>query len=278
MQSYSPSPMRDSLIYCNKAMSNSLERGLDILELLASRGELRLGEVVKELGTSRATAFRMLATLQSRGYVEHVRSGHIYRLGSAVKGLAAQSDASSIVDLAAPAMEHLRAATSETINLALARRGRIVYGAILEGAYALRMAATVGTDVPPHAAALGKAVLASLPLGRREAYLPAEPYPAFTDRTITQRSGLEEELALTLVRGYAVDDEETEVGAACVAAPILGSDGVPVAAISVSGLAARMPDEKRLALGREVQGWCARISTELGYAPNTHATSAPGPP
>lgn len=246
-------------------MSNSLERGLDILELLASRGELRLGEVIKELGTSRATAFRMLATLQSRGYVEHVRSGRVYRLGSAARSLVAQSDNSSIIDLAAPAMEHLRALTSETVNLGLLRRGRIVYGAMLEGAYALRMSATVGEEAPPHASSLGKAILASLPPEQRQAFLRAEPYPALAKRTITRRHDLEQELERTILRGYAVDDEETEVGAACVGAPILGSDGFPVAAISVSGLAARLPEEARPVLGEEVRRSCDRISAQLGF-------------
>lgn len=246
-------------------MSNSLERGLDVLELLARRGEIRLGELAKEVDASRATAFRVLATLQSRGYVEHVRAERVYRLGSALRALAARSDTSSVVSLAAPAMEHLRAATSETVNLALVQRRRIVYAAILEGVHALRMSATVGEQVPPHAAAIGKAVLASLPPEQRAPFLGAEPYPALTRRTITRQRVLEEELARTRQRGYALDNEEVEVGAACVAAPILASDGLPVGAISVSGLAARLPEDARPALGREVRRWCDQISAELGF-------------
>lgn len=259
-------------------MTNSLERGLDILELLASRGELRLGEVVTELSTSRATAFRMLAALQTRGYVEHVRSGRVYRLGSAVKVLADRSDATSIIDLAGPAMEQLCASTSETINLALLRRGRIVYGAIREGSHTLRMAATVGAEVPPHAASLGKAILASLPLEQRRLYLQAEPYPALAKRTITRRGELERELEFVAARGYAVDDEETEIGAACVGAPILDGDGFPVGAISVSGLAVRIPKESWPVLGREVRDWCDRVSADLERASDTpaHAVSRRG--
>lgn len=247
-------------------MSNSLERGLDILELLGERGVVRLGEVIKELSTSRATAFRMLATLQNRGYVEHVRAERVYRLGPAVRTLAARSDTSSLLDLAAPAMEQLRASTAETVNLALLRRGRIIYAAILEGPHQLRMAATIDQEVPVHAAALGKAILASLPLDQRDVFLQPEPYRVLTKRTITRRSDLEKELALTSTRGYAVDDEEAEVGAACLAAAILGSDGLPVGAISISGLAARMPETNRPILGREIRRWCDRISAELGFA------------
>lgn len=246
-------------------MSNSLERGLDILEFLAERGDARLGEVIKELGASRATAFRMLATLQNRGYVEHLRSAHVYRLGAGVRALAARSDVASLIDLAAPTMEQLRATTSETVNLAVVRRGRIVYAAILEGAHALRMAATVDQEAPAHAAALGKAILASLPAEQRAAFLKPEPYPALTQQTLTRRRDLEQELALTSGRGYAVDAEEAEVGAACVAAPIFGRDGLPVGAISVSGPAARMPEGSRSALGQEIRRRCERISAELGF-------------
>ena len=248
-------------------MSNSLDRGLDVLELLADRGELRLGDLVREIKTSRATAFRALATLQSRGYVEHVRAERIYRLGPALRGLASRSNVSSVVTFATPHMEHLRATTSETTNLAIVQRHRIVYGAILEGTHSLRMSATIGEEVPPHAAALGKAVLASLPLPQTRAFLGAEPYVACTARTITKRVDLEKELAATAVRGYALDNEEVELGAACVAAVIRGSDGQPVGAMSVSGLAARMTEAIRSELGHELRRRCDDISAQFGYVP-----------
>lgn len=62
-------------------MSNALERGLDVLEILAGRGDARVTDVMAELGVSRATAFRIMATLESRGYVEHVREGRVWRPG-----------------------------------------------------------------------------------------------------------------------------------------------------------------------------------------------------
>lgn len=246
-------------------MSNSLERGLEVLELLAERGEIRLGELAREVNVSRATAFRVLATLQNRGYVKHSRSDRSYRLGSALRALAARSDVSSVVSLAAPAMEQLRAATSETVNLALVRRRRVVYASILEGVHALRMSATVGEAVPVHAAAIGKAVLAHLPPEQRATFLGPEPFPALTKRTPTRTKELEEELDRVKARGYAEDDEEVEVGAACVAAPILDSHGLPVGAMSVSGLAARLPKDARAMLGRDLRRWCDQISRQLGF-------------
>ena len=182
-----------------------------------------------------------------------------------MRALAERSDTSSVLRLAAPAMAELRASTGETVNLALLRRGTIVYAAIFDGVHALRMQASVGAVVPAHATAIGKAILAALPPDRREALLPPEPYPAHTANTITTRQELTRELTSVRSRGYAVDNQEEEIGAACLAAPILGSDGRPLGAISVSGLAARLPERDRPELGALVARWCGDISAQLGF-------------
>lgn len=248
-------------------MSNSLERGLAALELIAERGKVRLSELATELDISRATAVRILAALQNHGFVEHDRAERCYRLGPASGALAALSDSTSVIDLAAMAMAHLRAMTPETINLALQRRGRLVYVSILDGSHQLRMSATVGDEAPLHGTALGKAVLAAQPPAQREPVLAAEPYSAFTEHTITRRAALERELDLIRQRGYALDEEEQELGAACVAAAILGHRGAPIGALSIAGLAARLPAESLARLGRELRACCDRIALELGYGP-----------
>jgi DNA-binding IclR family transcriptional regulator len=241
----------------------ALERGIDILELLGERGEMRLADVAKELETSRATAFRTLATLQSRGYVEHVRAARVYRLGHALQTLAAGATSSAVPRVAAPAMAELRAVTTETVNLGVVRRGRIVYVAILDGVHALRVNSEVGEEVPPHATAIGKSILSVLPLEQRAIFLRPEPYPSFTERTITTRAALDDELRATAKRGYGIDDQETGVGAVCIAAPIVGVDGYPIAAISVSAIAARLPRKKFAALGRAVKRQAEWVSNEI---------------
>jgi DNA-binding IclR family transcriptional regulator len=245
---------------------NSLSNGLETLELLADQDQAKLVEIASHLGVSRATAFRVVTALESHGYVEHVRDEHVFRLGPGVRALAARSNATSVVRLAAPAMASLRSATSETVNLALLARGRICYSAIIDGAFALRMLTKVGDQVPPHATAIGKVIAAFLPAGEREALLGTEPYPALTDLTITSSEELETELSRVRSDGFATDNGEIEVGAACVAAPIFGSDGRPLGAISVSGLAERMPNSGVPELGRMIRGWCDDISQQLGYA------------
>jgi IclR family acetate operon transcriptional repressor len=247
-------------------MPNSLSHGLETLELLADQDQARLVEIASHLGVSRATAFRVVTALESHGYVEHVRDDHVFRLGPGVRALAARSNATSVVRLAAPAMASLRSATSETVNLALLSRGRIRYSAIIDGAFALRLQTKVGDEVPPHATAIGKVIAAFQPASERAALLGPEPYPALTDLTITTCGELEAQLSRVRIDGFATDNGEVEVGAACVAAPIFGSDGRPLAAISVSGLAERMPSSGAPELGRMIRGWCDDISQQLGYA------------
>jgi IclR family acetate operon transcriptional repressor len=171
-------------------------------------------------------------------------------------------------------MAALRQETGETVNLGVVRRGRIVYEAILDGVHALRVNAAVGEEVPPHATAIGKSILAALPPERRAFFLDREPYQAFTERTITTHAALERELRATAERGYGVDDQETGVGAVCVASSILGGDGYPVAAISVSAIAARLPQSEFPNVGRSVRHWADEISAELAAAGGGESAAA----
>jgi IclR family acetate operon transcriptional repressor len=241
----------------------SLDRGLTALELIARRGEARLAELAAELGTSRATMFRVLETLRARGFAEHVAARHTYRLGPGARSLAARAVRSAMARLAEPAMAELRNATGETVNLAGVQGGRLVYEAVLEGVYGLRSLPSEGMAVPVHSSALGKAVLAGSPAAVRAVLLGPEPYQRFTERTITSQAGLAAELAAARRRGYAADHEESETGLTCVAAAITGADGRPVGAISISGLSGRMHGLGPAGLGAQVRAACAAIGAAL---------------
>jgi DNA-binding IclR family transcriptional regulator len=247
----------------DQCVSLALFRGLDVLELLGRRSEVKLSEVVSELGMSRATAFRVLAALQSRGYVHHSRSEQVYRLGPALQEMAATSGTSSVVRVAAPAMAALSADTGETVNVAAVQRWRIVYVSILYGVHALRTNSELGDVVPPHATAIGKAILAALSRDQRGVFLGEEPYARYTDRTITTRTQLEQTLARASKAGFATEYQELAVGSVCVGAPIIGTDGYPVAAISVSAITARLARKEFPALGRLVRDAADRISADL---------------
>lgn len=244
-------------------MSDALNRGLDLLELLASKGDSRVGELMDDLGVSRATAHRIMGTLESRGYVEHDREERTWRLGPAVAELAAGFDSASIIQLAAPAMADLRAVSRETVNLGVVQRNRLVWAASFDGAYSLRHTTNIGEAVSMHSTAAGKAVLAALDSAEWSKFLPAEPYPEYTSKTIRTQRALARDVELARKRGWAVDLEEMEISGICVGAAILGRDRRPVAAISLCSVAGRLPDALRDEFGRSVRRWCDQISVEL---------------
>jgi IclR family acetate operon transcriptional repressor len=242
---------------------DALSRGIDLLELISRKGSVKLAELPSLLGSSRATAFRVLRTLQERGYVEHVRSEHRYRLGPGAAVLGARSRASLIMRMAEPAMAELRDISGETVNLALFQGGRLVYVEILEGVHAMRMSGSVGEEVPLHSTALGKATLTALQSEVAKSMLGSEPYHAYTPNTHTTWESLSRELETTEARGYSVDSEEMDVGAMCVGAVILDRHSYPVGGLSVSGLAARFPSAERERIGKRVLWWCQRIGEDM---------------
>lgn len=241
----------------------SLERGLTILELLADAGRMSVPALVEKLNVSGPTVFRTLVVLRSRKYVEHLAKERCYRLGPAVKNLGVRSDNVSLMRLALPALGALRTVTRETVNLARFN-GIIEYEEILEGTYSMRMTAAVGEVVPPHATALGKAILAALAPDAAKTLCGPEPYEALTESTITSWARYATELERVRVVGFAEDVEEAQKHVACVAAAVVAADSFPLGAISISGLSQRMRKRDRSRLGQLVKQSCAEISRQLG--------------
>jgi IclR family acetate operon transcriptional repressor len=243
--------------------ARQLDRAFDVLELLAECGEAKAGEITNALGVPRASVHRLLIVLQSRGYVERPPGLHTYRLGPGLRWLASRSRPSTLHRLAERALADLRARTGETVNLGVVRDGRVVYEATLDGAHVPRMSSVVGSELEVHATALGKAILATLAEPARQALLRPAPYPALTPQTITGPEALDRDLALVAKRGFAVDDQETAIGAVCVAAPIVDEHGAAIAAISVSGTTERLRPRRRSEFASLIQDWCRRVSAEL---------------
>jgi DNA-binding IclR family transcriptional regulator len=244
------------------------------VELLGEREEMSAVELCAALGTSRPTLYRTLATLQRRGYVTRNRSSRTFRLGPSLLKLGVRARRFALIPVARPALAELREATGETVSLAIVEDSRIVYAAILDSLFSLRPSAVAGEEVAPHSTAIGKSVLAAMPVRDRQALLAPEPFEAFTVNTVTTAAALERDLEQTRVLGYARDREETEIGASCVAAVILAPDGSPVAALSVSGLTARMPEEAIPPLGEQVRAWAARISDDYARIAQSDAAGA----
>jgi IclR family acetate operon transcriptional repressor len=217
----------------------SVDRALDLLEVLARGGRLGLSEAAAAAGLAEGTAHRLLRTLVARGYVRQ-DDGRRYGLGTRFLGLgdAARQAAAAA---AGPYLARLVAVSGETANLAVLEGDDVVYVAQVPSAHRLRIFAEVGGHVPPHSTAVGKVLLSGLGDDEVIALLGRTGLAARTPRTRTEVPQVLAALAVARADGYAVDDEEEE-GVRCVAVPVVTSGRV-VAALSVSGPTSRLSAE-----------------------------------
>lgn len=241
-----------------------LGKALDLLDALDGDEALTLSELSARAGIPKPTALRILANLEERDFVKRDARGQ-YRLGTRLLQLGARASASlDVRAVARPVMKELHAEFDETVNLAVPAEEGIIYIDILQSPRGLRMAAMVGMRDDYHSSALGKAMLANWPERRIEA-LVGRALGRKTDRTVATSAALRRELDGVRARGFAIDDEENEIGARCVGAPIFDHRGECIGAISVSGSTSRLTDDRIGTLAERVRAAAARISTAMGF-------------
>ncbi|TVQ40096.1 MAG: IclR family transcriptional regulator [Spirochaetaceae bacterium] len=245
----------------------SLDRALDILELLAVRPNgLGVTDVATGLGLHKSTAGRLLMALRQRGYLEKDPATATYRVGLKCVELAgAHLDHLELKVEAKPSMYRLSEATGQTAFLAILKSHHMVYVEKTESYNSLRRYSIIGTRAPLHCTALGKAALMALAPERLDAVLDAITLERRTGRTHTSRAGLLRDLERSRRRGYAVDDRENERDIRCVAAPIIDYRGLPIASVSVSGPAAALTDQRLDEIGEVVRRAAQDISGHLGW-------------
>lgn len=228
-----------------------VDRTLDVLETLAVK-PATLAEVARATGLAKSVTHRILASLVVRGYA--VNDGGRYRLGLRVARLAAAGLADTDVRTGSrPALERLARATDETVHLMVLEDDAVVYLDKVESSHTVRMASRIGMRGLVHCTACGKAILAWLPVQEARATVTRADLPARTPRTITDVETLMTALEQVRRRGYALDDEENEPDVRCVAMPVLDADGRPVAAVSVSAPAYRLPRRRVPAIAAQIR-------------------------
>ena len=207
--------------------------------------DLTLHEISAKAKVGKTSAFRILFTLDSVGYVEKDPASGKYRLGLGIIEAARKTLAGrDLVQVARPHLKKLRDEFDETTNLAGLRDDKIVYLEIFESPHSFRMTDTVGSRVPWHSTALGKSIAAFLGQEKLKAVLKQSPRKRFTPHTIISVREYAKVLAKVKEQGYGVDNEESELGATCVASPIFSGDNIVVGALSVSGPTPRMRDKQ----------------------------------
>lgn len=241
-----------------------MDRAARLLTAIVDRAEpVTFTELSELTGLARSTTSRLLLALERNCLVKRDESG-TYRAGELFARYGWRiGHVSDLVVVARPYLERLGGLTGETINLGVVRAGGMVQVVDqVDSPYLLGATNWVGRPVPSHASALGKVLLvhsaAELPPGRLE---------RLTDRTLTNREVLAAELEEARRRGYATMVEELEIGLVAVAAPVFGDGGSAVAALSVSGPAARLGPGRL----REVATRCVEqanaLSETLGHRP-----------
>jgi len=245
-----------------------LDRVVAILDLLgASDNSLSLAEICQRMELRKSTAHRALMALERTGLIERAPSNR-YRLGLKLYDMG--SRAVEQIDLRSrlhPYLRKLALRVGETVHLGVLHKTRIVYIDKIEPINRrVCISSRTGTSNPVYSTSMGKAILAFLPADELEQIVNQIRFASFTSKTLGTRQELIQALERVRRRGYAIDDEEMEIGTRCVGAPILDPEGRAIAALSVSGSALRLAAHCVPGIAEHVMR-CAR---EVSLALATH--------
>jgi DNA-binding IclR family transcriptional regulator len=241
----------------------SVDRAITVLEILARRGEAGVSEVAAEIDVHKSTAFRLLGALEGRGLVEQAEERGKYRLGFGLIPLAgAVSDRLDVTRQGRPVCARLATELGETLNLAVLQREWAVNVEQVLGPATVSTHNWIGRLTPLHCTSSGKVLLAHLPPARRAALL--DGVEALTPHTLSP-ADLDADLERCLARGWAEAVEEYEIGLNALAAPVHDRTGAVIAALSVSGPAYRLNEERRAALVEPLVAGAAEISHRMGW-------------
>ncbi len=251
----------------NTSISTTVAKAISILDSLASTADtgISLTELSALIDMPKSSTHRYLATLQELGLAVRKGNDRFY-LGTKVIELAGSYLVKSdLRNESQDVLNELAEKTGETIHLAVPSGAEVVYIAKVESKHALVMSSHIGARIPMYCSALGKAILAF----NGEEYLNTiltHPMTQRTPNTITTVEALKIELNLTQRRGYAIDNEENEVGISCVGAPIFDYNATPIAAISISVPDQRINQESYEILGPLVMEAAHMVSRRKGYS------------
>lgn len=243
----------------------SVDRALQVLELLAAWGAGGVTELAAEIGVHKSTAFRLLGALEARDLVEQTAERGKYRLGFGITRLARRVNVHlEITDQARSITEKLAHQVGESINVAVLREDFAVNVVQSRGQASIASHNWTGQLTPLHATSSGKVLLAYLDPAKRMALIGPH-LERFTGNTHTDPALLADELATVVKNGHATTYSELEVGLNAVAVPIRGEEGTVVAALSASGPAYRLTPERIAEILGEIEAAGTELSRRLGH-------------
>jgi len=245
----------------------SLQKALDIIERIAESKNVGIRKLAAMTGFPPATIHRIITVLSERHYVEQDPATRKYSLSFRILELGAKlQQQSQLVAKARPYLEDLMADTRESANLAVRDGDEMVYVDHVPSDYSLLQLFTrIGARVPLYNTGVGKVFLSTMNPRELEEYLQRTAIKRQTPHTLTTKVDIQKELKRIRERGFAVDNEELEIGVRCIAALVYGHDGQPTGSISVSGAAVRITDERIEELARMVKNAASAVSRDQGF-------------
>jgi IclR family KDG regulon transcriptional repressor len=208
--------------------------------------ELGISELSRRLGLAKSTVHRLAVTLVSEGLLEQDRDNGKYHLGIALFRLGALvRRRMNVSNEARPYLYDLREKINETVHLAILDGSEIMYVYNLESTQAIRMRSDIGV--------------------RKPAYCTAEGLAPRTPKTLTSADRFIKALGVVRQRGCAIEDEESELGMVCIAAPIRDDSGAVVAAVGIAGPLMRLSKKSIAAFLPHVIATADLVSVRLGY-------------
>lgn len=251
----------------NKNPIQSAERIFQVLETLAQMGPIGLMDLSNHLGLHKSTVHRLLTSLIYMGYARQDEDTQKYMLSYKIVGLSGQLlDKIDILPIAHSYMKQLAELSQETVHLVQRNENDIIYIDKVESKVSsIRMVSQIGLIHPMYCSGVGKAILATLSIEEVTKIWNASVIEKKTPNTITSLDELLKVLEKVRERGYAMDDEENEIGVRCIAACIYDYRGKAKYAFSISAPLSRMMDERVEELSRHVLQVKNDLSMALGY-------------
>jgi DNA-binding IclR family transcriptional regulator len=245
----------------------SLERAFAILEHVARYPEgISLADLARHVGLHNSTAFHIVRTMVSLGYVDQNNDTKRYLIGRNVFALAAGARKEiDLANLARPVLEELAQKTGECSHFAVRSGKDVIVLAKTAGTGMFQVAEQVGIVRPTHCTALGKVFLAALSEAQLERYLATQELRRYTARTITEPAALRREIADVRRSGLAFDDTEFDAEGRCIAVPVFDFTGQTVGAIGISGPIWRLSVQALHDKSSQVRAAAAEISHALGH-------------
>jgi len=252
----------------DQTVIRALDRGLEMLGILAAHPGRSLSELAALTAEAPATVYRTLQTLAAHGMAETDEGGQMWHVGpGAFRVGSAFLRRTKVVERSRAPMDALMRATGETANLGVESRDEVLFLSQVETHEAIRAFFAPGTKAPMHVSGIGKALLAFYPPERVAGIVGRVGLSGFTRLSITSPEVLAADLGRTRARGFAIDDQERAEGMRCVAAPIFNGHGEPVAGLSVSGPAFRMGLDTAAAIGLRVRAAADEVTRAIAGTP-----------